>query len=165
MIGAYNIDNMLAATCIGLQFEISEADIDEALSKYTPSNNRSQLTITDDNKLIVDAYNANPTSMHAAIENFKAMRVSPKIAILGDMRELGNASKEEHQHIADELKTADFDNVWLIGEEFYNTKSDFRKFHNIEEVKTALQTNKPKGCYILIKGSNGLHLSQLPELL
>ena len=165
MIGAYNIDNMLAAACIGLHFGISEADIDEALSKYTPSNNRSQLTVTNDNKLIVDAYNANPTSMHAAIENFKAMHVSPKVAILGDMRELGNASKEEHQRIADELKTADFDNVWLVGEEFYNTKSGFRKFHNIEEVKTALQTNKPKGCYILIKGSNGLHLSQLPELL
>ena len=165
MIGAYNIDNILAAACIGLHFGISEADIDKALSKYTPSNNRSQLTVTDDNKLIVDAYNANPTSMHAAIENFKAMHISPKMAILGDMRELGNASKEEHQHIADELKTADFDNVWLIGEEFYNTKSDFRKFHNIEEVKTALQTNKPKGYYILIKGSNGLHLSQLPELL
>ncbi len=96
MIGAYNIDNMLAAACIGLHFGISEADIDEALSKYTPSNNRSQLTVTNDNKLIVDAYNANPTSMHAAIENFKAMHVSPKVAILGDMRELGNASKEEH---------------------------------------------------------------------
>ena len=165
LVGAYNIDNMLAAACIGLQFEVPEAQICQALAEYAPSNNRSQLTVTADNKLIVDAYNANPTSMHAAIENFKAMHVSPKIAILGDMRELGNASKEEHQRITDELKNAHFDEVWLIGEAFCNTKSDFRKFHNIEEVKIALQTNKPKGCYILIKGSNGLHLSQLPELL
>jgi len=165
LIGAYNIDNMLAAACIGLHFGLTDAQICEALANYMPSNNRSQLTVTPHNKLIVDAYNANPTSMHAALENFKRMNVEHKMVILGDMRELGEAGKEEHQHIANELQADGFGTVWLVGEEFYATNCPFRKFHDVEEVKQALQTEMPHNHYILIKGSNGIHLSQLPELL
>lgn len=165
LIGAYNLDNMLAASCIGLYFGITPQQIDHALSNYIPSNNRSQLSVTADNKLIIDAYNANPTSMMAALKNFRDMDVSPKMAVLGDMRELGEVSAEEHQKIVDFLSESGIKDVWLVGHEFGNTKCEFRKFGDIEEVKNTVKENKPKGFYILIKGSNGIKLFQLPELL
>jgi len=165
LIGAYNIDNMLAAITVGLHFGVEADKINHALESYIPANNRSQLTETKENKLIVDAYNANPSSMAAAIENFNLMDVNNKMAILGDMRELGDVSDAEHQKVADMLKEYGLTNVWLVGEEFGKTDTSFRKFNNIEEVKAAISANKPKDCYILIKGSNGIKLFELPELL
>lgn len=165
LIGTYNLCNMLAAASVGLYFGVSEDAVSEALAGYVPSNNRSQLESTEHNKLIVDAYNANPTSMAAAIQNFRDMQVSHKMAILGDMRELGDSSEEEHQKVADMLKDAGFDTVWLVGGEFGKTRCDFRKFANADEVKEELSKNRPEGQYILIKGSNGMKLYQLPELL
>ena len=165
LIGSYNVYNMLAAAAIGLYFGCSEQQVSHALRNYVPTNNRSELEVTAHNKLIVDAYNANPTSMAAALKNFKDMTVGPKMAILGDMRELGDASHEEHQHVADYLATAGFDKVWLVGAEFAATNSSFRKFADVEEVKNAIETEHPEGYYILIKGSNGIKLFQLPELL
>lgn len=165
LIGAYNIDNMLAAIAIGLHFGIKPSQIDSALSDYIPSNNRSQLDVTEKNKLIVDAYNANPTSMAAALQNFKLMDVTPKMAILGQMGELGSAAHEEHQKVADYLQAAGFDQVWLVGKEFATVNCPFRKFKDIEEVKAAITEKQPEGYYILIKGSNSVKLSQLPELL
>lgn len=165
LIGAYNIYNMLAAATIGLQFGVSEAQICHALENYIPSNNRSQLTITDHNKLIVDTYNANPTSMAAALRNFSMMDVAPKMAILGDMRELGSVSAEEHQKVVDMLKANGLTDIWLVGAEFAKTDCDFRKFADVEEVKAEIAKNAPKDKYILIKGSNGIKLFQLPELL
>ena len=165
LIGSYNIYNMLAAATIGLHFGVSEEQVDHALANYIPSNNRSQLTITSSNKLIVDTYNANPTSMNAALQNFRDMKVSPKMAILGDMRELGEVSAEEHQKVVDFLKQTDITNVWLVGSEFAKTDCDYRKFDNVDQVKEEIAANPPKGEYILIKGSNGIKLFQLPELL
>lgn len=166
LIGTYNLDNMLAAIGVGLHFGVSPQQIVHALEHYVPTNNRSQLEQTADNWLIVDAYNANPTSMAAAIDNFRLTHVpQPKMAILGDMRELGEVSGEEHQKIADLLATVGFDQVWLVGEEFAKTHCDFRKFKDVEEVKAALAADKPKNHYILVKGSNGIHLSQLVSLL
>lgn len=165
LIGAYNIYNMLAAATIGLHFGVSEQQICHALENYVPSNNRSQLTVTDTNKLIVDTYNANPTSMSAALRNFSLMQVEPKMAILGDMRELGNASSEEHQKVVDMLKANNISDVWLVGSEFAKTDCAFRKFANVDEVKAEIAQNPPAGKYILIKGSNGIKLFQLPELL
>lgn len=165
LIGAYNIYNMLAAATIGLQFGVSEAQICHALENYIPSNNRSQLTVTDHNKLIVDTYNANPTSMAAALRNFSMMDVAPKMAILGDMRELGSVSAEEHQKVVDMLKANGLTDIWLVGAEFAKTDCDFRKFADVEEVKVEIAKNAPKDKYILIKGSNGIKLFQLPELL
>lgn len=165
LIGSYNIYNMLAAATIGLHFGVTEEQVDHALANYIPSNNRSQLTITEHNKLIVDTYNANPTSMNAALVNFRDMKVSPKMAILGDMRELGAVSAEEHQKVVDFLKQSNITNVWLVGPEFSKTSCDFRKFANVDEVKEEIAANAPKGEYILIKGSNGIKLFQLPELL
>ena len=165
LIGSYNLDNMLAAIAIGLHFGVTPQQINYALENYVPHNNRSQLTETAHNKLIVDAYNANPSSMAAAIENFQLMEVENKMAILGDMRELGDASAEEHQKVVELLKATDIRNVWLVGEEFGKTQTDFRKFRDIDEVKKEIALHRPEDHYILIKGSNGIKLFELPALL
>lgn len=165
LIGSYNIYNMLAAATIGLEFGVSTDQINHALQNYIPSNNRSQLTVTESNKLIVDTYNANPTSMNAALVNFRDMEVSPKMAILGDMRELGDVSEVEHQKVVDFLKASNLEEVWLVGAEFAKTNCSYRKFNDVEEVKAEIKTSPLKGKYILIKGSNGIKLFQLPELL
>ena len=165
LIGSYNVYNMLAAISVGLYFDVDVELINHALANYVPSNNRSQLEETAHNHLIVDAYNANPTSMAAALKNFRDMEVAPKMAILGDMRELGEASAEEHQHAVDLMKEYGLENVWLVGEEFGKTACDYRKFKDVEEVKAAIKEEQPKDYYILIKGSNGMKLFQLPEIL
>ena len=165
LIGAYNIDNMLAAITIGLHFGVTSEQINHALSHYIPANNRSQLEVTAKNKLIVDAYNANPSSMAAAVENFKLMNVEHKMAILGDMRELGEVSALEHQKLVDKLAEDGFKEVWLVGEEFGKTQTAFRKFKNVDEVKAEIAAHCPENYYILIKGSNGIKLFELPELL
>ncbi len=165
LIGAYNLDNMLAAITVGYVNNIPFEQINHALENYVPTNNRSQLTETEKNHLIVDAYNANPTSMKAAIDNFRLMEVSPKMAILGKMGELGDVSDEEHQKIIKLLEEARFDEVWLVGEEFQKANSSFRTFANVDEVKAAIAQEQPQGRYILIKGSNSTHLYELPALL
>lgn len=165
LIGSYNIDNMLAAIAIGLHFGVSPEQIHHALSNYIPTNNRSQMEETGKNHLVVDAYNANPSSMKAALDNFHMMEVSPKMAILGDMRELGEASAEEHQKAVDLMQEYGFENIWLVGDEFGNTQCNYRKFKDVEEVKAAIIAEDIKGFNILIKGSNSTKLWQLPPLL
>lgn len=169
LIGAYNLDNMLAAIIVGYVNNIPFDKINHALEHYKPTNNRSQLTETEHNHLVVDAYNANPTSMKAAIDNFKRMEVSPKMAILGKMGELGDVSDEEHQKVVDMLADAGFDEVWLVGDEYFSTHhsplTNLRLFHDVEEVKAAIAQEQPQHRYILIKGSNSVKLYQLPELL
>ncbi|MBQ1667812.1 MAG: UDP-N-acetylmuramoyl-tripeptide--D-alanyl-D-alanine ligase, partial [Prevotella sp.] len=165
LIGSYNIDNMLAAIAIGLHFGVSPEQIHHALSNYIPTNNRSQMEETGKNHLVVDAYNANPSSMKAALDNFHLMEVSPKMAILGDMRELGEASEEEHQKAVDLMQEYGFENIWLVGDEFGNTQCNYRKFKDVEEVKAAIIAEDIKGFNILIKGSNSTKLWQLPPLL
>jgi len=167
LIGAYNIDNALAAATIGKYFEVDDADITDAIENYVPSNNRSQLKKTDDNALIIDAYNANPTSMAAALNNFNIMKAEHKMCILGNMGELGDVSQEEHQKIVEILRTMNLERVWLVGEEFKKVEcpSQFRLFSNVQEVKEALQQNKPKNMTILLKGSNSTRMFELPQLL
>ncbi len=165
LVGSYNLDNALAAVTVGLHFDVTPEQICHAIENYVPSNNRSQLTETPYNHLIVDAYNANPTSMAAALDNFSLMEVSPKMAILGEMRELGDSSREEHERIVEKLKGCAYDEVWLVGQEFKDIDCPFRKFDDVEQVKAALAADRPEGRYILIKGSNGTRLFQLPELL
>lgn len=165
LIGAYNIDNLLAAIAVGINFGVDRKKICAALENYTPSNNRSQMVVTEKNHLIIDAYNANPSSMMAAIENFQQMEADHKMAILGDMRELGEVSAEEHQSVADYLKGCNFEEVWLVGEEFAKTDCGYRKFRDVDEVKAAIAAHCPEGFHILIKGSNGIGLAQLSEIL
>ena len=165
LIGAYNIANLLAAVTVGSYFGVAPGQIGAALAQYTPSNNRSQLTVTSRNQLVVDAYNANPSSMMAALENFRLLPMAHKMVIIGDMRELGDASAEEHQRVTDFLGTMQLDEAWLVGEEFAKTRCNYRKFHDVEDVKAALAGQCPEQRTILIKGSNSMRLYQLPELL
>lgn len=170
LIGSYNLANVLSAITVGLHFGVMPNDIDKALEEYTPTNNRSEFRNTGRNKLIVDAYNANPTSMAAALENFRHMKAENKMAILGEMRELGADSPTEHQRIISLLATMDLCEVWLVGQEFCN--ADYSGlctlhtiFHNVDEVKARLSSTPLSDRTILIKGSNGTKLFQLPELL
>ena len=172
LIGAYNIDNALAAACIGKHFQVEQADICDAISSYTPSNNRSQLKQTERNTLIIDAYNANPTSMRAALENFAQMDLPNKMLIIGDMKELGEASREEHNKIIQLLYSYSFPLVWMVGEEFPaaaadipNGSSSYIFFHDVEEVKVALEKMEVSGRTILIKGSNSTRLFTLVDML
>ncbi|WP_343028889.1 UDP-N-acetylmuramoyl-tripeptide--D-alanyl-D-alanine ligase, partial [Bacteroides xylanisolvens] len=165
LIGEYNFPNALAAITIGRFFGVEAKKINEALEGYTPQNNRSQLKKTKDNTLIIDAYNANPTSMMAALQNFRNMTVPHKMLILGDMRELGAESPAEHQKIVDYIKESGFEKVWLVGELFAASEHSFKTYANAQEVIKNLQADKPKGYTILIKGSNGIKLSSTVEYL
>ncbi len=165
LVGAYNIDNLLAAIAVGINFGVDRKKICHALENYEPTNNRSQLMVTEHNRLIVDAYNANPSSMTAALQNFRLIEAPRKMAILGDMRELGDASAEEHRKMVDLIGQCGIDEVWLVGSEFGNTDCSYRKFNDVEEVKAAIAQQQPRGYEILIKGSNSTKLYQLPELL
>lgn len=162
LIGAYNVDNALAAITIGLKFGVTEQDASDAVAGYKPQNNRSQLTETSRNRLVVDAYNANPTSMAAAIENFSMMKSHDKMLILGDMRELGEVSADEHRRIVGMLREKGFDCVWLVGSEFkaVATDSGFRLFADVDEVNKALESEEITGKTILIKGSNSIGLTK-----
>ncbi len=165
LIGDYNIANMLAAVAVGCEFGVSADDICAALEAYTPTNNRSQLLRTADNTLIVDTYNANLTSMTAALDNFDRLEGDHKWVILGDMKELGDASAEAHQQVVDRLKAMAPEQVWLVGSEFGKAQHDFRTFDIVDDVKAALQQQPPKGKLILVKGSNSMRLFELPPML
>ena len=162
LIGAYNVDNALAAITIGLKFGVSEENASQAVAGYKPQNNRSQLTETGRNSLVVDAYNANPTSMAAALENFNMIKAQDKMLILGDMRELGDASEAEHRRIVQELRNYGFTDVWLVGSEFAQAAagSGFRLFADVDQVNKALEQEKITGKTILIKGSNSIGLTK-----
>lgn len=165
LIGSYNLDNALAAVTIGRYFGVEDAKICHALSSYVPQNNRSQLVHTASNTLIVDAYNANPTSMMAALENFRQMEAAHKVAILGDMKELGEGSHEEHQKVVDFLKECGFERVMLVGLEFGGTSSSFEHYKDVKEVEALLAAHPLQGCCVLVKGSNSMKLSELPASL
>ena len=169
-VGAYNLDNMLAAITVGLHFGVSEDDICSAISDYIPANNRSQLTKTERNTLIVDAYNANPTSMMAAIDNFELMEGENKVAILGDMLELGEQSALEHQAIVRRLIESKIEKVILVGKEFsqfiiHNSQfiidSRFVAYESLEALLETQNIASMQSQLILLKGSNGIGLYKL----
>jgi UDP-N-acetylmuramoyl-tripeptide--D-alanyl-D-alanine ligase len=167
LVGDYNFENLLAAACIGKYFEIEPLQIQSALEDYQPSNNRSQLIKGSKNTIIMDAYNANPTSMMAALSNFSGMKNENKCLILGDMLELGDVTTEEHQMIVDYIDTQNFTEVYLVGEHFRNTTAikEKKKFDQVELLSNYLKTQPIKNKLILIKGSRGIHLEKILELL
>lgn len=170
LIGSYNLANVLSAITVGLHFGVEPALIDKALEEYVPTNNRSEFRDTGRNRLIVDAYNANPTSMAAALDNFNQMQAENKMAILGEMRELGTDSAAEHQKVVDQLATMDLHEIWFVGQEFTKTDCSALKtahtiFANVDEAKEHLASSPVSSRTILIKGSNGTRLFQLPEVL
>lgn len=166
LIGTYNAKNIAAAICIGKYFKIPVKAIKEAIESYQPTNNRSQIINQNSNQIILDAYNANPTSMKAALENLEAIPAKNKIAILGDMFEVGNTSAEEHQIIIDLLEKLEFSNMMVCGKNFYQTSTqEVLKFENFEDLKNYIQRNNFEEATILIKGSRGMALERILEAL
>lgn len=165
MIGSYNLDNVLAAVAIGRFFKIPAERISRAIAAYEPTNNRSQFKKTDNNELIIDAYNANPSSMKVALDNFITMPVQPKAIILGDMRELGPTSNELHAEVVEQIKKGQFDKVFLCGEHFSKVGKEFSPFATTEAMTEELRRQPLKGYHILIKGSHSMGLEKLVDIL
>ncbi len=171
LFGNYNYENILAAICIGAYFGVKIKQINKAISEYSPTNNRSQKLNTKSNTIFLDAYNANPMSMKAALTNFAEMKFKTKIVCLGDMLELGDESEKEHAKILHYLHKSDFASVFLVGKLFADaTKTDkkdatYRTFTNTTELLNFLKSNKPKNAHILIKASRGIGLEKIVQTL
>lgn len=165
LIGNYNFENVLASIAIGKYFKIETKKIINAIKKYQPKNNRSQLKKTQNNTLILDLYNANPSSMAQAINNLHSFDAPHKTLILGDMLELGKTAQEEHQKIVNLLNKLNFENVFLVGNEFLKTINKFTNFENVEKLNDFLSKNKIESQTILIKGSRGIKLEKCVNFL
>lgn len=165
LIGDYNLSNILSAACIGRFFGVMDEDIVAALSEYTPTNNRSQCTRTERNTLIVDAYNANPTSMEAAIKNFSKIETSDKkVLILGDMKELGEDSEAEHIKVLNQIKSLGFTECYFVGSEFTKVAPSLgftQCFSDVDLLAEHFQSNSIENSTILIKGSNSTKLTKI----
>ena len=160
LIGDYNAENVSAAICVGEHFGVSKEEALAAIRAYVPSNNRSQAMKTAHNDLVIDAYNANPTSMTAAINAFKG-----EAYILGAMRELGDYSHLEHQNIVNMLLERKADMVYLVGEEWRDTTAPYRIFDTTSELSDYLQAHPITGARILVKGSRSNQLETIIPLL
>ena len=159
LVGEYNLPNVLAAVTVGKFFKVPEAKIKSAIENYTPSNSRSQLIQQGTNKIILDAYNANPSSMKLAIENFSKIP-GDKVLILGSMAELGKESEKEHIALIEQIKNYKWKHVALAGDEFQKTDHPFLQFKNSSEVKDWLLKQKFENTNILIKGSRSMQMEK-----
>ena len=165
LIGAYNIANLRAAVTIGLHFGITPEQINHALETYKPTNSRSELREVGSNRLIIDAYNANPSSMKAALTNFSFFGDKHKMVILGDMRELGAESLEEHRRIVKQLQDMELERIWLVGEEFSKAAEEgMRVFKDVEEVKTALKAEPRQQRNEVISVARSLRIEMFADL-
>jgi UDP-N-acetylmuramoyl-tripeptide--D-alanyl-D-alanine ligase len=165
LIGNYNFTNIAAAITIGAHFKVSETAIKEAIESYTPTNNRSQILTTKHNTIILDAYNANPSSMQVALENFDTLKAPSKVVILGDMFELGKESEHEHQAIVDAATAFNFDETYFVGENFNIAKTNKPQFKTYQDFEDFLKKNPLKNHSILIKGSRGMRLERILEFI
>ena len=167
LLGAYNLDNCLAATAVGLHFSVEPFDIKEAIEAYMPSNNRSQYKRTERNELYLDCYNANPSSMAAAIASFGQLEAARKVAIIGGMHELGRDERKEHERLVELLAECRLDDCLLVGPKFQGIAlpHPMRYFPDTDSVRAWLQANPVANATILIKGSNSNRLWTLEELL
>ena len=169
LVGGYNAENVSAAICVGTYFGVSEEEALAAIRAYVPTNNRSQLMQTEKNTVVVDAYNANPTSMQAAIEAFchsgEAGHKTARCFILGAMRELGDYSHLEHQNIVNMLLERKADKVLLVGEEYKETTTPYPVYDNVQALCDALQKEPLTGYHILLKGSRSNELERVIPLL
>jgi UDP-N-acetylmuramoyl-tripeptide--D-alanyl-D-alanine ligase len=164
LVGAYNETNIKAAISIGEYYGITKRNIITAIEGYHPTNNRSQLIKKKSNTVLLDAYNANPTSTLVALDNFSSLKHSSKVAILGDMFELGNYASSEHENIVTYCKTLDIHRCIFVGEEFCKTNA-LEKYENFEKLKTEITKSPLKNSCILIKGSRGMSLERLLEII
>ncbi|MDC0870958.1 UDP-N-acetylmuramoyl-tripeptide--D-alanyl-D-alanine ligase [Flavobacteriaceae bacterium] len=164
LVGAYNETNIKAAISIGEYYGITKSNIIAAIEGYHPTNNRSQLIKKKSNTVLLDAYNANPTSTLVALDNFSSIKHSSKVTILGDMFELGEYAFSEHENIVTYCKTLDIHRCIFVGEEFYKT-SAIEKYEDFEKLKTEITKSPLKNSYVLIKGSRGMSLERLLEII
>ncbi len=166
LIGEYNFTNIAAAICIGKYFNVEDKDIKNAIENYTPNNNRSQIIIKNNKKIILDAYNANPTSMKAALESFNKNNINNKAIFIGDMFELGENSNKEHQEIVNYIETLDIEKTYIIGENFNKTSitKNINSYDSFEALKEGFKENLDD-YIILIKGSRGMALERILELI
>ncbi len=167
LIGNFNFENVLAAACIGNYFEVDPLKIQSAVKNYEPRNNRSQLIVKNNLRIIMDAYNANPTSMKASLDSFAANTPDSAYLILGDMLELGEYSFDEHLSILKTIREKAFQNVFLVGKEFAraNQNFDFRCFEKVDDLCQLLEKDPIKNGNVLIKGSRGIKLEKVLEYL
>ncbi len=165
LVGAYNFPNCCAAILMGKYFGVPLTDIKDAIESYRPENNRSQVINRNGFTIILDAYNANPTSMKAALEHFKTVQGGSKLMILGDMFELGEDAEKEHQEIADFCRSLGFSHVLLVGENFERVRTSYTRFKTFDDLKLHLSTNPVKEKNVLIKGSRGMALERVLDLL
>ena len=161
LVGEYNLPNVLAAVTIGSYFKVPSALIATAISSYSPSNSRSQLISKGSNKIILDAYNANPSSMNLAVENFSRMDVKKKILVLGAMAELGNASIKEHEKLIEQINQHKWHEVVLVGGDFNKIKHSYKSFTTAEEAMNWFKTEKITGAHFLIKGSRSIAMEKI----
>jgi len=159
--GSYNFDNIMAAIAIGKHFQVADELIIKGIADYVPSNNRSQWIETKHNKIFMDAYNANPSSMELALTNFNAIEGNPKIVIMGDMFELGKYEAEEHQRMVELCNQLKFDEVILVGKAFANTNHQHQSFIQTAEALNYIQNKDYKNCLFFMKGSRGMKLETL----
>jgi UDP-N-acetylmuramoyl-tripeptide--D-alanyl-D-alanine ligase len=166
LIGKYNAQNIAIAICVGRYFKLSEQTIKQGIEAYIPSNNRSQIIEKQSNiKIILDAYNANPSSMKVAIDNFISLDFPKKILILGDMKELGLESEREHQFIVDYIQQFQWEKVFLVGENFNKTSTEFVKFLNISEVIKYFLNKEYQDTFFLIKGSRSMQMEKILDFI
>jgi len=168
LVGAYNLQNILLAAATGLHFGVSPEDIADAISGYIPDNQRSQMLEGGRNHVVLDSYNANPSSMREAIGGLLNYATSPIMLILGDMAELGESSEEEHRELLHWVSTLDVDRVLLVGPQFYQVcelSDRIAVFKGRSELETYLRKEHPEGHYILLKGSRVMELEALKSLL
>lgn len=167
LIGSFNFENILAAACIGNYFNVDPLKIQSAIKTYTPRNNRSQLIKKGDLNIIMDAYNANPTSMQLSIKSFLSQKNADNYLVLGDMLELGEFSDKEHLEVLELIKAFDVKQVFLVGANFSKLAGHYpyHSFANVEELSTYLQAYKIKKGNLLIKGSRGIRLEKILEIL
>ena len=163
LIGGYNLPNILTAVCVGKVFSVTDENIMAALERYKPTNSRSQLIESNSNKIILDAYNANPTSMKAAIENFAQMAGEKKVLILGGMMELGENSLQEHKEIVNLIAKYSWIQIVLVGKDYTNLPSNFIGFTNSSEAKSWYQKQKFENTQILVKGSRSMQMEKVVE--
>jgi UDP-N-acetylmuramoyl-tripeptide--D-alanyl-D-alanine ligase len=168
LVGAYNFENVMAAVCVASYFGVNPEAICRAIGEYVPQNNRSQNMKTTKNRLIIDAYNANPSSMKVALDNFLSLSEFPKMVILGEMKELGEYSSKEHQLLVDRIRESAVEQVFLCGENFRkctDIPSQWTLFSSTEDLSKQLQTADIKGYLILVKGSRSNQLEKVTEWL
>lgn len=165
--GIYNFDNIVCAICVGSYFKLNPEQINSGINSYLPLNNRSQILKTEYNTLICDYYNANPSSMIVALDNLQSIKANSKVMILGDMFELGNEARAEHQLILDKAIAGNARRKIFIGEEFFKLKENQAAefFRTIQEAKQAMEKNPIKDATVLLKGSRGMKLELLLPLL